>query len=412
MLWLEDYLQTYPHTVLLVSHDRAFLNDVCTDTILFKDQKLAYFRGNYEAFESTRKEMLLVQQRQHEAQMVKINHMQEFVDKFRFNAKRASLVQSRIKAIAREGVVEAVEEDTDGFRFSFIDAGMLGRPIIQIEGVSFGFRKDSTTILALHEENRAAAAASSSPESLLEETYNVLFSDVHLNIDQESRVALVGPNGAGKTTLLNIIQGKLAPLAGYVHTNPQLRLAVFTQYHLDSFELHLSPLQNLAKRWSLVPESDLRAHLGRYEVTGNDALKPMKFSSGGQKSRVAFAALTFSKPHVVILDEVSDHLFPPSSLCIPLTSSTNFSASLPLPLSPSVTVLQPTNHLDMEAIQALAGALNEFKGGVVVISHDQPFIQQVCREVWVVESRQVAQFKGSFAEYKRASLSKLRPRRP
>lgn len=280
-----------------------------------------------------------MQQRQHEAQMVKINHMQEFVDKFRYNAKRASLVQSRIKAIAREGVVEAVEEDTDGFRFSFIDAGMLGRPVIQIEGVSFGFRKDSTTVLALHEENRAAAAASASaassgPESLLEETYNVLFSDVHLNIDQESRVALVGPNGAGKTTLLNIIQGKLAPLAGYVHTNPQLRLAVFTQYHLDSFDLQLSPLQNLAKRWPLVPESELRAHLGRYEVTGNDALKPMKFSSGGQKSRVAFAALTFSKPHVVILDEVSEH--PPLSL--PLLFARRWHRRLtPSPLSPSLS---------------------------------------------------------------------------
>ena len=258
VLWLEDYLQTYPHTVLLVSHDRAFLNDVCSDVILFKDLKLTYYRGNYDAFESTRKEQQLVQQRQHEAQMVKVQHMQEFVDKFRYNAKRASLVQSRIKAIAREDVVEAVEEEGDGFRFSFFDAGQLGRPVIQIEGVSFGYSRDSTTILGLHEaeEKQSSAAggggAVSAADALLEKKFNILFRDVHLNIDQESRVALVGPNGAGKTTLLKLIQGQLTPLAGYIHLNPQLRLAVFTQYHLDSFDLQLSPLQNLAQRWPKV----------------------------------------------------------------------------------------------------------------------------------------------------------------
>lgn len=372
VLWLEDYLQTYPHTVLLVSHDRAFLNEVCTDVILFKDLKLAYYRGNYDTFENTRSEMLLVQQRQHEAQMVKVAHMQEFVDKFRYNAKRASLVQSRIKAIAREDVVDAVEEDTDGFRFSFIDAGQLGRPVIQIEGVTFGFNRESTTVLGLHEAEaeESAGVAKSAADVLLEQKFNILFRNVHLNIDQESRVALVGPNGAGKSTLLNLIQGKLAPQAGYVHCNPQLRLAVFTQYHLDSFDLHQSPLQNLAVRWPKVHESELRAHLGRYEITGNDALKPMKFSSGGQKSRVAFAALTYSKPHVVILDE-------------------------------------PTNHLDMEAIQALSEALQAFTGGVVVISHDQHFIQSVCKEIWVVKNKTVAQFRGTFVEYKRVALSQM-----
>jgi len=253
--------------------------------------------------------------------------MQEFVDKFRYNAKRAALVQSRIKAIAREEVVAAVEEEGDGFRFVFIDAGQLGRPVIQIEGVTFGYCRESTTVLGLHEEAAkidAAAVAgsggsgsggggggsgSTAADALLEKKYNILFRDVHLNIDQQSRVALVGPNGAGKSTLLNLIQGKLTPLAGFVHTNPQLRLAVFTQYHLDSFDLALSPLQNLAARWPKVHESELRAHLGRYEICGNDALKPMKFSSGGQKSRVAFAALTYSKPHVVILDEPTVSFF-------------------------------------------------------------------------------------------------------
>eukprot|EP01041_Mallomonas_annulata_P013766 gene13766-29277_t len=141
VLWLQSYLLGYKHTVLLVSHDREFLNEVCTDIIMFKNLKLNYYRGNYDAFVATRTEALLVQQRQHDAQMVKLTHMQEFVDKFRFNAKRASLVQSRIKAIEKEDIVEAVEEEKS-FSFSFPDSGQLGRPIIQIEGVTFGYGKN------------------------------------------------------------------------------------------------------------------------------------------------------------------------------------------------------------------------------------------------------------------------------
>ena len=340
VLWLEGYLKTYAHTILLVSHDRAFLNEVCTDIVLFQDLKLVYYRGNYDSFESTRKEMQLVQQRQHEAQMVKMNHMQDFVDKFRYNAKRAALVQSRIKAIERETVVEAVEEEGKLFKFSFIDSGQLGRPIIQIEGVTFGF------------------------------SANPLFRDVHLGIDQSSRIALVGPNGAGKSTLLNLIQSKLEPSEGFIRVNPSLRLGVFTQHHLDSFDLTASPMQNMLTRWPKASEADLRAHLGRYEITGNDALKPMKFTSGGQKSRVAFACLTYAKPHVVILDE-------------------------------------PTNHLDMGAIEALAEALRGFSGGVLVISHDQHFITSVCNEIWMVGGQRVVQFDGSFDDYKKVALNKL-----
>lgn len=167
MLWLEEYLRGYPHTVLLVSHDRAFLNAVCTDIVLFKSQKLNYYRGDYDQYEATSTEERVVQQKQHEAQKVKLQHMQEFVDRFRYNAKKASLVQSRLKAIERESVVEAVVEEVN-FKFSFHDSGQLGRPIIQMEEVSFGY----------------GAAP--------------LFREVHLDVDQSSRIALVGPNGAGK----------------------------------------------------------------------------------------------------------------------------------------------------------------------------------------------------------------------
>ena len=182
VLWLEEYLKGYPKTVLLVSHDKAFLNEVCTDIVRFADLKLTYFRGDYDSYQATYKEMRIVQQKQHEAQMVKMQHMQEFVDKFRYNAKRASLVQSRIKVIEKETIVEAVEDEVT-FSFSFFDAGQLGRPIIQIEGVTFGYKYNPTAATVGPAGTEAAPA---------------LFYDVHLGVDQSSRVALVGPNGCGK----------------------------------------------------------------------------------------------------------------------------------------------------------------------------------------------------------------------
>lgn len=280
--------------------------------------------------------------KQHDAQMAKIEHMQEFVDKFRYNAKRASLVQSRIKAIQKEELVlEEVEEEEKPFSFFFPDCGQLGQPVIKIGDCSFAY------------PNKKA-----------------LFRNVDLAIDQTSRIALVGPNGAGKSTLLNILQGKLKATDGVVIVNPQLRIGIFTQYHMDSFKLELSPLQNLMNRWPLAPEAELRGHLGRYEINGNDALKPMKFSSGGQKSRVAFAALTYANPHILLLDE-------------------------------------PSNHLDMRTIEALILALKRFGGGLLIISHDQHFITSICNEIWLVENETIKKFNGSFQEYKKKVIKEI-----
>ena len=173
------------------------MNEVCTDIVMFANLKLTYFRGNYDSFNATYKEMRIVQQKQHEAQMVKISHMQEFVDKFRYNAKRASLVQSRIKAIEKETIVEAVEDEVT-FSFRFFDAGQLGRPIIQIEGVTFGYKFTPSAT------NTTASSAVSDPKNA------ALFYDVHLGVDQSSRVALVGPNGCGKVSYYYFVSLYLA----------------------------------------------------------------------------------------------------------------------------------------------------------------------------------------------------------
>ena len=204
VLWLQTYLQTYPHTVLLVSHDRAFLNEVCSDIILFKNLKLTYFKGNYDCFERADQEIKLVQQRQHEAQMVKVGHMQEFVDKFRYNAKRASLVQSRIKAIEREVVVDAVEDESI-FTFCFPDCGALGRPVIEIDGVTFGYAKrNNTTVTATTGDSSSGSGVPKVKSYQSNQSFKIvpLFCDIHLNVQQSSRIALVGPNGSGKVSYI------------------------------------------------------------------------------------------------------------------------------------------------------------------------------------------------------------------
>lgn len=195
VLWLEQYLITYPHTVLVVSHDRSFLDEVCTDMIQFKNLKLWYYKGNYSAFEAQRAETLLVTRKQYEAQQVKVKHMQEFIDKFRCNAKRASLVQSRIKQLEKEVLIELEddEEELNPFNFVFPDCGQLSNNVVLFEDVSFGYPSPDPTL----------------PPTLL-------FEKVTMNITQTSRVALVGPNGCGKSTLLKLIQSKIQPTTGNV----------------------------------------------------------------------------------------------------------------------------------------------------------------------------------------------------
>ena len=357
VIWLQNYLVHYPHTVMVVSHDRSFLNTVVTDIILFHKQKLEYFRTDYDHFVVRRAEKLREQRRIYEAHMAKRQHMQEFVDKFRANAKRASLVQSRIKAIEkmdREGV-EDVEEEKP-FRFTLSNPEALGRPIVSIEGLTFGFpprQKDEAEEPLPVTEDR------------------LLFKDVHFGIDLDSRLVLVGANGAGKSTLLNLVLGKLRPVAGEVHVNPRLRIGVFTQHATEAFDMLMTPVENMMAQFPGAEPAACRAFLGRYQISGDIGNRPMGSLSGGQKARVAFAFLAFKRPHLVIMDE-------------------------------------PTNHLDMDAIDALVIALKDFKGGVVAVSHDSHVINNVCNEMWVVEDRRVSRVRGGYDEYAARILRKVR----
>eukprot|EP00271_Cylindrocystis_brebissonii_P003829 TRINITY_DN15071_c0_g2_i1.p1 TRINITY_DN15071_c0_g2~~TRINITY_DN15071_c0_g2_i1.p1 ORF type:complete len:764 (-),score=206.39 TRINITY_DN15071_c0_g2_i1:552-2843(-) len=336
VLWLEAYLLKWPKTLIVVSHAREFLNTVVTDVLHLHNQKLISYKGNYDTFEKTRDERIRNQQKAKEASDRTRSHIQEFIDKFRYNAKRASLVQSRIKALERLGTVDAVMSDPE-YRFEFpTPDDRPSAPIVSFTDVSFAY-------------------PGGGPQ---------LFKGLSFGLDLDSRLAMVGPNGIGKSTLLKLISGELKPTEGTVFKSGKVRLAVFSQHHVDGLDLSKSPLLYMAHAFPGVPEQKLRGHLGSFGVSGTLALQPMYTLSGGQKSRVAFAKITMLKPHILLLDE-------------------------------------PSNHLDLDAVEALIAGLAMFQGGVLMVSHDEHLISGCVDELWVVNGGKARPFHGTFREYKK-----------
>ncbi|CAK7335779.1 unnamed protein product [Dovyalis caffra] len=335
VLWLESYLVKWPKTFIVVSHAREFLNTVVTDILHLQGQKLTSYKGDYDTFERTREELIKNQQKAVEANERSRAHMQSFIDKFRYNAKRASLVQSRIKALERLGHMDEIVNDPD-YKFEFpTPDDKPGAPIISFSDASFGYPGGP-----------------------------IMFKNLNFGIDLESRIAMVGPNGIGKSTILKLIAGELQPTSGTVFRSAKVRIAVFSQHHVDGLDLSSNPLLYMMRCFPGVPEQKLRSHLGSFGVTGNLALQPMYTLSGGQKSRVAFAKITFKKPHIILLDE-------------------------------------PSNHLDLDAVEALIQGLVLFQGGILMVSHDEHLISGSVDELWVVSQGKVTPFNGTFHDYKK-----------
>ncbi|KAK0629109.1 P-loop containing nucleoside triphosphate hydrolase protein [Bombardia bombarda] len=333
--FLSNYLQSYPSTVLVVSHDRAFLNEIATDIIHQHSQRLDYYRSaNFDTFYATREERKKTQRREYENQMVQRQHLQTFIDKFRYNAAKSSEAQSRIKKLERMPVLEAPEAEYT-VKFKFPDVEKMSPPIVQMSGVTFGYTKD-----------------------------NVLLRNVDLDVQLDSRIGIVGPNGAGKTTVLKLLIGKLEPTTGMISQNPRLRVGFFAQHHVDALDLNDSAVGFMSKNYPGRADEDYRRQLGAFGITGTTGLQKMDLLSGGQKSRVAFACLALTNPHILVLDE-------------------------------------PSNHLDIEAMDALSEALNGFQGGVLMVSHDVTMLQTVCKSLWVCDNGTVEKFAGDVQAYKK-----------
>ncbi|RDW71905.1 p-loop containing nucleoside triphosphate hydrolase-28 [Coleophoma crateriformis] len=277
--FLSNYLQGYPSTVLVVSHDRAFLNEVATDIIHQHSERLDYYKGaNFESFYATKEERRKTAKREYENQMVQRAHLQAFIDKFRYNAAKSSEAQSRIKKLEKMPVLDAPESEYT-VHFKFPEVEKLSPPIVQMTDVSFGYTKDKP-----------------------------LLKNVDLDVQLDSRIGIVGPNGAGKTTVLKLLIGKLTPTSGLISQNPRLRIGFFAQHHVDALDLTTSAVGFMAKNFPGKQDEEYRRHLGAFGITGMTGLQKMEFLSGGQKSRVAFACLSLQNPHILVLDEPMDAL--------------------------------------------------------------------------------------------------------
>ncbi|KAL5400666.1 hypothetical protein PMIN06_009572 [Paraphaeosphaeria minitans] len=333
--FLANYLQGYPSTVLVVSHDRAFLNEVATDIIHQHSERLDYYKGaNFESFYATKEERRKTAKREYEKQMEVRAHLQAFIDKFRYNAAKSSEAQSRIKKLEKMPVLQAPEAEYS-VHFKFPEVEKLSPPIIQMSGVTFGYSPDK-----------------------------ILLKNVDLDVQLDSRIGIVGPNGAGKTTALKLLIGALSPTTGLISQNPRLRVGFFAQHHVDALDLNDSAVGFMSKKFHGKTDEEYRRHLGAFGITGMTGLQKMELLSGGQKSRVAFACLSLQNPHILVLDE-------------------------------------PSNHLDIEAMDALSDALQKFEGGVLMVSHDVTMLQNVCTSLWVCDNGTIEHFDGTVKDYKK-----------
>lgn len=279
-LWLREYLTTkWESTLLVVSHDREFLNSVPTDILHLHSQRLDAYKGNYELFMRTKAEKIRNQIKEYEAQQQLRQHTQEFIDRFRYNAKRATLVQSKIKMLEKLPVIKPVVKETPVV-FKFPDPSSISGTLFQLEDVSFKYTPDGPYIL----------------------------KNVDISASLESRICIVGDNGSGKTTLLKIITGEHEPTSGEKRGKSSAIIGYFSQHHVDQLPMDMNPVQCLAQRFPGKSLEVYRASLGKFGITGDLALQSIETLSGGQKSRLAFASMIMTNPHMLVLDEPTNHL--------------------------------------------------------------------------------------------------------
>ncbi|XP_066355497.1 ABC transporter F family member 1 [Miscanthus floridulus] len=342
-VWLEETLKKFDRILVVISHSQDFLNGVCTNIIHMQSKKLKLYTGNYDQYVQTRSELEENQMKQYKWEQEQIASMKEYIARFGHgSAKLARQAQSKEKTLAK------------------MERGGLTEKVVRDRVLVFRFTdvgKLPPPVLQFVEVKFGYT-----PD-------NLIYKSLDFGVDLDSRIALVGPNGAGKSTLLKLMTGDLVPLDGMVRRHNHLRIAQYHQHLAEKLDLDMSSLAYMMKEYPGTEEEKMRAAVGRFGLSGKAQVMPMKNLSDGQRSRVIFAWLAYRQPQLLLLDE-------------------------------------PTNHLDIETIDSLAEALNEWDGGLVLVSHDFRLINQVAQEIWVCENQAVTRWEGDIMDFKAHLKSK------
>jgi len=351
VIWLDNYLQLYKKTLLIVSHDQSFLDNVCTDIVHLDQCKLWYYKGNYSMFKKMEVQKRRERVKDYEKQEKKIKELKASGQskKKAESKQKEALTRKQMKNQSKlaknddedTGPTELLEKPKEYIvRFRFPEVSTLQPPILGLYNVSFNYQDQAP-----------------------------LFKKVDFGIDMESRVAIVGPNGVGKSTFLKLLMGDIEPTSGEVRRNLRLKIGRFDQHSGEHLTAEESPAEYLQRLFNL-PVEKARKQLGSFGLQSHAHTVKMKDLSGGQKARVALAELTLSAPDVIILDE-------------------------------------PTNNLDIESIDALGDAIKEYEGGVIIVSHDERLIRETDCQLWVIEEQSISEIDGGFDDYRKEVLDEL-----
>lgn len=351
VLWLEQWLLKYPGTLLLISHDREFLDGVCTHVLHLHEGRAKLYTGDYTSFERQRAEHLRQQQIAFEKEQAEREHLQRFVDRFRAKASKATQAQSRIKRLEKLAGTEAVRAER-ALHIAFEQPARMPFSLITLDKVAAGYRRRDT--IDEHEHLPGAATPANGAVTIL--------TEVAFALEAGDRIALLGPNGAGKSTLIKTLVGELPPLRGERRAHGDLRIGYFAQHTVESLRAGTSPIDHLREIAPDATPQVMRGFLGRWYFSGDRAFEPVDHFSGGERARLALALIAWRKPNVLLLDE-------------------------------------PTNHLDLDMREALAEALADFEGAIVLVSHDRHLIGLVCDTFWRVADGRVARFAGDLDAY-------------
>jgi ATP-binding cassette subfamily F protein 3 len=357
LVWLESWLTRYEGTLVVISHDREFLDAITNVTLHIDAGKLTRYGGNYSTFEDTRAQQMELQQNAYAKQQDKIAHLQKFIQRFKAKASKAKQAQSRVKALDRMDRLAPMLASAD-FTFEFKEPANLPNPMLVMENASFGYPPPED------------APAGTPPTTIVR--------NVNRTVMAGQRIGILGANGQGKSTVVKTIARALKATAGTVSEGKGLSIGYFAQQELDVLRPQDNPLEHMTRmaREGLPAgqsgrEQDLRNFLGTFNFSGDMVKQAVGTMSGGEKARLVLCMLVWQRPNLLLMDE-------------------------------------PTNHLDLATREALAMALNEFEGTVMLVSHDRSLLRSVCDEFWLVSHGGIEPFEGDLDDYQRYLLNEAK----